>query len=91
MSSGKPEDFCWNDPDKRTFEWNMQGDANLTNMTNQETFEAVSFPFAFLSLHIGGHISAYNRIVFLFQCIIEFEFWCVNNSASSPENSFQYM
>jgi hypothetical protein len=48
MSSGKPEDFCWNDSDEMTTQWETPGDADLTSLANQdypegETFDAVSF------------------------------------------------
>jgi hypothetical protein len=61
MSSGKPEDFCWNDLDKMTFDWNMLGDADPTNMTNQTTFDAVSFHLPF----------CYNTLVAMFQLTVE--------------------
>ncbi len=47
MSSGKPEDFCRNDSDETTTQWETPGDANLTSLAHQvntlvETFDAVS-------------------------------------------------
>ncbi len=59
MSSGKPENFCWNDSDEMTTKGNMLGDANLTNMTKQEMFDAVGFPITFLWYHIFGLLSSY--------------------------------
>jgi len=48
MSSGKPEDFCWNDSDEMTTQWETPGDADLTSLAHQsnplvDTFDAVSF------------------------------------------------
>jgi hypothetical protein len=53
MSSGKPDDFCWNDSDEMTTEWKMPGDADLTSLAHQvnplvETFDAVSVLESFL-------------------------------------------
>jgi hypothetical protein len=53
LSSGKPEDFCWNDSDEMTTEWKMPGDADLTRLAHQvnplvETFDAVSVLESFL-------------------------------------------
>jgi hypothetical protein len=53
LSSGKPEDFCWNDSDEMTTEWKMPGDADLTSFAHQvnplvETFDAVSVLESFL-------------------------------------------
>jgi hypothetical protein len=49
MSSGKPEDFCWNDSEEMNTQWDSPGDADLTSLAYQdypqgETFDAVSFP-----------------------------------------------
>jgi hypothetical protein len=64
MSSGKPEDFCWNDSDEMTTEWNTPGDANLTSLVHKvnplvKTFDAVSFQKCFVYYHIAVYFQLY--------------------------------
>ena len=43
MSSGRPEDFCWNDSDEMSTQWRTSGDADLASLLQQsETYDAVS-------------------------------------------------
>lgn len=66
LSTGKPEDFCWNDSDEMTTQWRTSGDADLTNLLQQtETYDAVSsqyvvFWFSTISL----------RLITVFRCSV---------------------
>jgi hypothetical protein len=35
MSSGNPENFCWNDSDEMTTRWDTPGDADLTHLAHE--------------------------------------------------------
>ena len=43
MSTGIPEEFCWNDSDENTKKWNTDGDANLTSLLREENPTAVTY------------------------------------------------
>ena len=43
MSTGKPRDFCWNDYDDNTHQWNTDGDTNLTALLRENNPNAVSY------------------------------------------------
>ena len=52
MSSGNPENFCWNDSDEMTTRWDTPGDADLTRLAHEvnplvETYDTVSFKSCF--------------------------------------------
>ena len=43
MSTGIPEEFCWNDSDENTKKWFTDGDANLTSLLREENPTAVTY------------------------------------------------
>ena len=53
MSTGRPEDFCWNDSDQMTTQWKTPGDTQLTELIraqgqgSAETYDACVIEFDF--------------------------------------------
>ena len=43
MSTGIPEEFCWNDSDENTKKWNTDGDANVASLLREENPTAVTY------------------------------------------------